>query len=81
MPDNHPLVKERTISMTASEALERAMKGDDADAGLIVAIMYKALTGTIADVLDEYEHEPEQAVTALHNILNHLGNPDTPTLN
>lgn len=81
MSDNHPLMQERTISMTPSEALDKAMQGEDPDAGIIVAIMYKSLGGAIADVLDEYENEPEQAVDAIKNILAYLAHPTAPTLN
>lgn len=81
MPDNNALTERFVISMTPDEALDRAMGGNDADAGLVVAVMYQALIGALHDVLDEYEQEPEEAFLAIQDILFQLGADEKPTLN
>ena len=69
MSTDDTLTTERIIRMTPEEALEKAMTRGDLDAGLVVAVMYQALTGALEDILDEYEDEPEEEWFALLDML------------
>jgi hypothetical protein len=81
MSTDDTLTTERIIRMTPEEALEKAMTRGDLDAGLVVAVMYQALTGALEDILDEYEDEPEEAIAAIKSLLYELDAPEAPTLN
>lgn len=79
---DHDTLKTKVIEIDPADAMHRAMHEKDPEAGLIMAVMYQALLKTLDDMLDEFEHEPEQLATELGELLNMLDpKEDQPTLN
>ena len=71
----------KVIQVDLDEVLQKAMHEHDPEAALIVAIMFQATVGTLNDLLDEYEHEPEQFMTEVANMVATLSGTKQPTIN